>query len=283
MQLEWGAARAQGPTGALPFKNWLQPDGTPCANFYRVAGGYLVRFPDVGDFEIRADGAAATCRPMHEAERETCLHLYLNQVLPLMLTLRGELVLHGSAVEIDGCAAAFVAESGRGKSTLAASFATSGHRFLSDDGLAVTPTEGGFLARPSHPSIRLYRDSETALIGGTPHPASPVHYTSKTRLLAGNEMIFCEEPLTLRGIFFLGDGHAPSLTLERMRASDAMTAFMRNSFLLEPDERIALAAYFDRLAMLANGLPCFRLDYPRRFEELPRVRHAVVEQCRMAA
>jgi ATP-dependent phosphoenolpyruvate carboxykinase len=50
-------------------------------------------------------------------------HLCLKQVLPLVLSKQGQRVFHASAVEVeveDG-AVVFAAESGRGKSTLAAS------------------------------------------------------------------------------------------------------------------------------------------------------------------
>jgi hypothetical protein len=45
----------------------------------------------------------------------------------------------------------FAAESGRGKSTLAASFAVNGFRFLTDDGLVLEPAGEGYAVLPSHP------------------------------------------------------------------------------------------------------------------------------------
>ncbi len=61
----------------------------------------------------------------------------------------------------------FLGESGRGKSTLAASFATSYFRFLTDDGQRLKPTSSDgntYRALPSHPSIRLWADSQQALM-----------------------------------------------------------------------------------------------------------------------
>ena len=111
----------------------------------------------MADFEVSGASLAVACRPAPDVTSDTCEHLYLNQVLPLVWSEPGG-VFHASAVEAGGGAAAFLAESGTGKSTLAASFATGGHRFLADDGLVVQPGGDGFLALAGHPSIRLWDD-----------------------------------------------------------------------------------------------------------------------------
>jgi hypothetical protein len=180
--LESGRQQAQG--SRIPFYKWISADGTPWTEFYRVSGGYLLRFPGLADFQVSADALTVTGIPAPEVSQGTVLHLYLNQVLPLVLSKLGKLVFHASAVEVGEGAVAFVAESGRGKSTLAASFAVSGFRFLTDDGLVVEPGVDGFKALPSHPSIRLWEDSEVALVPPTARRAPPVHYTSKARFLA---------------------------------------------------------------------------------------------------
>ena len=143
-----------------PFHQWSFPDGTLWTQFYRQGGGYLLRFPDLADFEVSADGATVLGFPAPGVTSPTVEHLYLNQVLPLALSRQGKLVLHGSAVDIGGQGVAFLGESGRGKSTLAASFATEGTRFLTDDGLLLEWVDGHCMIVPSHPSIRLWEDSQ---------------------------------------------------------------------------------------------------------------------------
>ena len=190
--------RAQEEVPAPVINEWVLPDGRTCARFHRVDAGYLVRFPGLADFEIGAADLRVTCLPAPSVTHETCRHLFLNQVLPLVMSRRGHLVFHSSAVEIGGVAMAFVGGSGRGKSTLAASFATGGGRFLSDDGLVVEPTDKGFRALPSHPSIRLWRDSREALIEPGTDTAPAVQHTSKARLLAGPALAHCPRPRMLR-------------------------------------------------------------------------------------
>lgn len=267
--------RPQPAIGSAPYHQWRLPGDVVSTAFYRTQAGYLVRFPALADFEISADSLAVTCHPAPDVDEETWTNLYLNQVWPLVQSKRGALIFHGSAVEVHGSAAAFLASSGGGKSTLAASFATAGYRFLTDDGLLLEPAKDGYLTLPSHPSIRLWRDSREALLGaqGSAGPGAP----HKTRHTAGSRMAFCAQARPLRLACFLGDGTCTEPRIQRMSPSDALIEWCRNSFLLDPWERPMLAAHFDRLAALANRLPCYRLDYPRRFEALGAVRQAIVE------
>ena len=277
IELRLQPARLQPPIGHPPFHTWTFPDGTLWTEFHRANGGYLLRFPELTDFQISADGLHVTGCPAPEASEATTQHLYLNQVLPLVLSKLGKLVFHASAVEIGERAVAFVAESGRGKSTLAASFAVNGFRFLTDDGLVVEPGLDGFAALPSHPSIRLWADSEDALILPAARRALPVHYTAKARFLAGADLVFCAQPRPLRRVYFLGDGSAATLELQRLSGAEALVEWVKHSFLLDIEEKPRLASHFDQVAKLANQPIHYRLDYPRRFEDLARVREAIVE------
>ena len=270
-------ARAQTPNRNAPFHEWALPDGTPWMQIFRTASGYLLRFPELADFKVSQDGNTVRGWPVPGVPGPSVQHLYLNQVLPLALSMQDKLVFHASAVEIDGAAVAFMGESGRGKSTLAASFATSGSRFLTDDGLVVENIAGEWRILPSHPSIRLWEDSQQALIAAGAPMASPLSYTSKSRFLAGNDIAFCDQPRRLRCVYFLGPGVASGLLFERLPAGEALIELVKHSFLLDIEERELLAAHFDELSRLTS-LPLFyRLDYPRRYEMLAVVRQAIME------
>ena len=47
--------RLQMPTGKEPFHVWSFPDGTVWTYFYRNGSDYLLRFPELADFEVSAD------------------------------------------------------------------------------------------------------------------------------------------------------------------------------------------------------------------------------------
>ena len=270
-------AQPQAPVAGAPFHEWRFPDGSLWTQFYRLGGGYLLRFPELADFSVSADCADVACRPAPGIGEATPQHLYLNQVLPLVQSKQGQLVFHASAVEIAGGAVAFVAESGRGKSTLAAGFAIGGFRFLTDDGLVVEACGDGYQALPSHPSIRLWEDSEAALIPPGAETAPALEFTSKSRFLAGEGIAFCDRPRPLRRVYFLGDGSADDIVFPRLSAAEALLEWVKHSFLLDIEEQPLLAAHFDQVAKLANQPIHYRLDYPRRYADLARVRQAIIE------
>ena len=270
-------ARAQTSLPRAPFHEWVLSDGTPSTQFYRDGSGYLLRFPGLADYQVSADGRDVFCCPVPGVSDETTRHLYLNQVLPLALSRQEKLVFHASAVDVGGAAVVFAGESGRGKSTLAASFATSGSPFLTDDGLVIEERAAEYWVAPSHPSIRLWDDSRQALVRLGAPTAEPVPFTSKTRFLAGDEIPFCNEPRPLRRVYFLGDATSPRVSIEQVSRSDALIELVKHSFLLDIQARELIAAHFDRLSRLVAPGIYFKLDYPRTYESLPDVRRAVLE------
>lgn len=278
--LQTQVARHQVRIDMEPFHQWALPDGTSWTEFYRIGDGYLLRFPALADFEVSSDGSTVTCFPAPETPPGTSQHLYLNQVLPLVQSRQGRLVFHASAIEIDGMAIAFVATSGRGKSTLAASFALAGHRFLTDDGLVLQPAESGYQVMPSHPSIRLWEDSEAALMAPDAPAAPSAHYTAKARFLAGKDLLFCDGARPLRRVYFLGEGSHSDVVFRHLSGREALVGWTRHSFLLDVEEKSRLADHFKQIAWLANEPIHYGLDYPRDFAELERVRQAIVAHAR---
>lgn len=275
LNLRMQDVRAQASLPWPPFQEWVVSGGDVWTQFFRTAHGYLLRFPALADFELSGEALEAVCIPAPGTEAHTCEHLYRNQVLPLVLSMQGKLVIHASAVEVGGGAVAFVAESGTGKSTLAAAFATRGHPFLSDDGLVVEARADGYSALPSHPSLRLWEDSRRALVGPCAASGPGLPYTSKRQILADDALAFCGQARILKRAYFLGDGRAETVTFERMAAAKATIEWIRYSFLLDLKDPTLLATHFDAVASLTVRVPCYRLDYPRQFDRLPEVREAI--------
>jgi hypothetical protein len=275
MSFRMREARPQATVPQEPFHRWTLPNGTSWTLFFRNEDGYLLRFPQLADFQVSARGTYVECWPTPEADAATVEHLHLNQVLPLALSRTGKLMLHASAVEIAGRCVAFIGQSGRGKSTLAASFAGSGSRFLTDDGLQAEWDGTRFVAHPGHPSVRLWDDSHTALAGG--HAGTrAASYTSKARLQAGKDLAHCAEARPLEAIYFLGNGDASKIEIRPVPPASAAIELVRHSFLLDVVLQEILAAHFEEISRMASAPLHYHLDYPRQFEALPAVRSAIV-------
>ena len=276
---EWrpAAARTQQSLPSPAFLSTTMPDGTPWMTCYRRDSGYLVRFEALADFEISRDGMTLTSYASPGVSAQTIEHLYQNQAMPLALSLQKKLVLHGSAIEMDGRAIAFLAESGRGKSTLAASFSSNGYRFLTDDGLFIDRKKNQYFVRPGHPSIRLWDDSRTALVPVSTRPEPPVDYNAKSRFLAGDQFLFGNIACQLGFVFFLGDGSSRDVSITSISGQEVVIETIRHCFLLGVDEHEMLKDNFNQLADLSRLPIFFKLDYPRRYDILDRVRDAVVK------
>jgi hypothetical protein len=104
----------------------------------RAGDGWLLRFHGLCDFEIAADAATVRWRPTPGTDVEAVALLATGTLLALVRRLRGECVLHASAVELGGRCWGFFGPSGSGKSTTAALLAATGARIVADDVLRVT-------------------------------------------------------------------------------------------------------------------------------------------------
>jgi hypothetical protein len=116
------------------------------------------------DFDVALDAAVAWCRPAPDADVGALPLVARGAFLAFWLGLRGECVLHASAVDVAGRAVVFVGGSGMGKSTMAAWACTAGARFVSDDLLRVDASDEPRWSGRS-PELRL-RPSAQALVAG---------------------------------------------------------------------------------------------------------------------
>jgi len=259
------------------IQQWFFPDGTPSATFHRTPAGYAIRFPGYADFAVSATGEEVECRPVPGTTSASIEHVYLNQVVPLALSRAGQLVFHASAVDLDGRGIAFMGSSGRGKSTLAASFAVGGRSFLADDGLLVTERGARHWIVPNSPSLRLWEDSRAALLSGVDVAAAAAPYSAKARYFAGEGLAHRARPLPLRRVYVLGTGRSRGISIEPLPKGEAVIELVRHSFLIDVEAEDLLAAHFSALAAMASRCAFYRLDYPRRFASLAAVRKSVEE------
>lgn len=176
------------------------------ARFGDAGHEYVVDFPALAEFRITPDATVvrATLRP--GIPEFTGRHLLLNQVLPLVLSRRGRLVLHAGAVAIGGEVFAFIGPTGSGKSTLVAACANAGAEVVADDSVVIVRDGDRWLAWPSYPAIRLWA-SAADLVGWESGAGSvAAHYTDKVTFgPASGHWRFAGGPLPFSTILRLGD------------------------------------------------------------------------------
>jgi hypothetical protein len=133
------------------FHQMRSTEGDVWLSLGRQGSDYLLRFPELADFLVSADGREICCRPVASTPLRTIKHLLYDQVFPLLLSKRGRLVAHASTIAMPDGAIAFVGMTGRGKSTLATSFSMHGFPFITDDCLLIEEENGQLFASPSYP------------------------------------------------------------------------------------------------------------------------------------
>jgi hypothetical protein len=244
---------------------------TPWLSFARTEGGYVLRFPELVDFEVSRAADRIRCRPMPRLARTTLTHLLLDQVLPLTLSHRGHLVLHASAVHVPGVGAiAFAGPTGCGKSTLAASLSVHGCQAVTDDCLVIDGTRGVPRILPGYAGVRLWRTTARAL--GFSQGSAVAHYTSKRRLDA-ESVPFRRRLSPLKGVFVLGK-RAPQGKPTHIVSLDPRERLMSlapYAYLMDVGDRDQLSRMFRELSSVVAEVPVRRLrlrDARRRPAEI---------------
>lgn len=258
-----------------PFHRYVFDDGTVWTEFFHTEGGYLLRFPDLADFEVSADGTRVVGQPAPDSDDVTVEHLYVNQLVPLAMSRQGRPAYHASGVTVPGGAVAFLGRTGAGKSTLAASFALGGSAFLTDDALLIEESETGCRLLPSHASLRLWDDSVEALIDDDNPQAEPISYSTKTRLLAGGGLAYADAWQPLLAAYVLTGEDAADISIAPLNGLDRYMAWISNSFLLDIEDHELLAKHFEWTHRISAAVPTFSLEYPRDYGILPDIHDAI--------
>ena len=259
-------------------------DGTPWLRCAKISSGYLLYFPDLASFLFDPSIDSIRCIPLRQTPPDTLRHLFLDQVLPLVLNYKEKEVLHGAAVVTDYGACAFVGPTGSGKSTLAASFLSSGYSLLTDDCVVLDSSGGAIVTIPAYPGLRLWDDAIAALFGTTGSCAPMAHYTSKQRFTAAlSAAPFCSSTVPLVGIYVLGTGNAEQATpvstpeVSPLTGREALMTLLSLAFKMDIRDHRMLTREFDFLHRLVTQIPVRRLIVPGSFTALPAVRAAVLQ------
>jgi hypothetical protein len=194
------------------------------------------------------------------------LTLYLlGTCFAVLLQQRGCVVLHASAVSVDGRAMLFCGQSGAGKSTLAAMLCERGFPLLNDDVCSLRPEPGGgFSVTPDGRMLKLWEPSVQHLeLTDRRGPA-----------VRGNtEKYYMAPPVADRvaqrvgGVYILEDAEpGESVSLRRLSVVDGMAELKRNSY--RPSLVWAMqmeATYFRATAALQSDASLYALRRPKDF------------------
>jgi hypothetical protein len=226
---------------------------------FATIGKYLVRNGNTVDVELEPD-----FDPDHMS------FALLGPVMAVVVHLRGNLVLHGSAMTVGTSSAIFLGDKGAGKSTIAGSMIAAGHQLLTDDVVAVdVDAEKGPLIHPGYPMIKLtdaaldtFQLSEVSLI-----PTVMEGYDKRRARIDGE---FSTKPTPVSRAFVLARGEAAAI--EPLSPLEGFQALLRYSYMVRFGEEAVhgeiAAQHMRQCAKLASAIQIARLVTPDSLERL---------------
>jgi hypothetical protein len=242
--------------GAVP-----PPVGTSVKGLTATPDGAVLEVPDIGRFRMQG-GARIEVDPDPAASDYAVRLFLLGSAMGALLHQRGLLPLHANAVDFGGRAVAFCGRSGAGKSTLAAAFHDRGRPLLSDDVCVVTPDDGGFLAQPGIPRVRLWRDA-VERSGRDAETLDPA-FAGKDKFVLPLGESHAETALPLAAVYALSRPVEPiaDFRISRLEGLDAAQTLVkftyRRAFALGGDAR----SHFAACLALSQAVPVFVILRP---------------------
>jgi hypothetical protein len=210
----------------------------------------LLELPPSGEFLLDPGAVRVTVRA-GDGDQALREHRIVSSAVCTLLSMRSDLVLHASAVAVEGRAVLFCGPTGRGKSTLALALGEAGHGVLGEDGIAISMGPKGPVAFPGARGIRVRSlgadgSRHTDLVPD-PAPHEP-------------------PPCPVAAVVLLGE-RSEALTVEPLEAARALALLTPN--LTHSGGRGAIAEAFGRLARLLHAVPAFRASLPEDLDSLP--------------
>ncbi len=265
----------------------LAPDGpmrawVPCPihgadlRVHRGPGGAWFWHHAVGTLHVSADDRTIDIYPENGADERALGHAVLQPALLHILNRRRQPNLHAGAVLTCFGVAAFLGESGQGKSTLTATFLKHGAALFSDDALPLRTRGAVVRALPGPPHMKLWQETArrtlTLDVGGLPDLTA----ACDKKLLAldsheGRRFARARRGAALRALYLL-DRYDPAaagrdkVTIQTLSPREALAALVTHTsgrdYLLPAEEAPILPIY----ARVAARVPVRLLSYPSGFE-----------------
>ena len=269
------------PSPSNWFMKWHLPEGKLWLSFAKIDRGYLLRFNKLADFFIKNGGKEIFCMSGHDIPSDTIQHLLFDQVIPLVINLKGGEALHVSAVLTPKGVVAFAGRAGTGKSTVAGSLLNVGYSLLSDDCLALLKKDDGIYGVPAYPGLRLWGDARGYLFGDNGGHKSVAHYSDKRRIdIESKSGAYCAEPQPIKRLYDIADPSdgegKTNIVIEPLSARDSFMSLVRCAFRLDITDHKMLIQQFHFLKQVASTISVRRLVFPRDFNLLPAVREAIL-------
>ncbi len=213
--------------GAVPV---ALPEGKTIGPTLQMAAGHLLlSIPKVARLLVSTGNTITV--DIEEGVPETDVGIFLvGSVFGMLLHQRGCIVLHASAVEVNGRAVLFCGPSGAGKSTIAAALNEQGHHFVTDDVCAIAlDRDNRPIVRSDGRRLKLWDDAIKELSLDN-RQQQPVRSTLKKYYVPPREAKD-DDAIPLAGIYILKQTSSTDPAgIEKLSSLDALTQIRLNAY-----------------------------------------------------
>ncbi len=250
------------PSEAVGAEGYSEATSEEAYFFWEEVGAFLVR-----------SGREIIVEPAPGVEERVLRLFVLGPVLGVLLHQRGWLVLHASAVAIEGGAVAFLGGAGWGKSTTAAVLHARGHGILADDVTAVHLDTDRPMVSPGFPRLKLWPEAAVS-VGDNPQALPRLHPELEKRARSVTRG-FSSASLPLRRIYVLAEGE--SQRIEPLQPQEALVELVRHSYVSRLRQAAEAPTHFLQCSSVVKTVPIHRLRRPKYLPALPDLARLVEE------
>lgn len=136
----------------------------PATSHYPVSeyadGSYKLLLPGIARYLVR-EGREVIIDPLDTGDAGSLRLFLLSMVLPAALHHRGKVLIHASAIQVDGQLKLFLGQSRAGKSSTVAALKARGYRVFTDDVCVLEeyPGEARIYAHAAYPMMKLWEET----------------------------------------------------------------------------------------------------------------------------
>jgi len=268
------AAADSGPAADVTIRRALVPVALEGAGVggptWQLAGNrFLLRIPEIARFLLR-DGREIAFESETESEADIPVFL-LGSVFGILLHQRKQIVLHASAVRVNGKAVLFCGGSGAGKSTLAAALVQRGYPLVTDDVCAISVNGAApLMVHPDGCNLKLWANSIDKLALAEQRGERVRNRLEKFYVRPAEAS---RTPLPLGAVYVLREARPPhSPGIERPNVVDAALVLRRNAYRPLLVRRMEQkTTYFRAATTIANMAGIFHLNRALDFAVMPDV------------
>lgn len=253
---------------------------------HELANGWsYLRYDELFEFLISPLGDSIHYRFLASVPLESFQTYALGRAFSFALVKMGYEPLHAATVVVNGRAVAFLGASTFGKSSLATCFVASGYPLLTDDTLRLEERDGGYVAFPGPPRLRIMPRIARLYLGGT---ANGVVMNPREKDAKAPKLVFCLSPsqsyarvVPLGAIYVVKPPRKVHRkqkiaigSLKPLQALMNVISFTHNDELANSGR---LSRQLDAAQRLIASVPIRSLAYPRILASLEEVMDAVLE------